>query len=251
MSGHSKWAQIKRQKGVADTRRGQLFTKLTREIIIAARQGGANPDGNFRLRLAIQKARDNNMPLDNIERAVKKGSGEAGSGSLIELALEGYGPNGVAIIVSALTDNRNRTVSEVRSVFTKHGGSLSESGGVAWLFENKGIISMESAGIDPDEIGLIAIDAGADDVKTDKGYIEIYTAPQNLEAVRKAVEEKTPVTSAEVSMHPVRTVMLEEKEAIQTLKLLDHLEELDDVQQVYSNVDFADSVTEKLKAQSD
>jgi YebC/PmpR family DNA-binding regulatory protein len=251
MSGHSKWATIKRQKGVADARRGQLFTKLAKEIIIAAKQGGANPDANFRLRLAIQKARDNNMPLDNIERAIKRGSGETDSGSIVELALEGYGPNGVAIMVSALTDNRNRTVSEVRSVFTKHGGSLSESGGVAWLFENKGVVVIDNTKIDPDEIGLIAIDAGADDIKTEKGHLEIFSTPQNLESVRKVVEEKVSVSSAEVTMYPMKTVMLEEKEALQTLKLLDHLEELDDVQQVYSNVDFADSVTETLSAQSD
>jgi len=250
MSGHSKWATIKRSKGAADAKRGQLFTRLAREIIIATKQGGANPEGNFRLRLAIQKARDNNMPMDNIDRAIKKGSGESGAGSLIELTLEGYGPNGVAVIVSAMTDNRNRTVSEVRSAFSKHGGNLSESGGVAWLFENKGIITMDDKGIDPDEIGLIAIDAGADDVKSEKGFVEIYVKPHNLESVRKAVEAKHPVISAEVALQPTRTVMLEEKEAMQTLKLLDHLEELEDVQQVYSNVDFSDSVTEKLKAQS-
>jgi YebC/PmpR family DNA-binding regulatory protein len=250
MSGHSKWATIKRSKGAADAKRGQLFTRLAREIIIATKQGGSNPEGNFRLRLAVQKARDNNMPLDNIERAIKKGSGEGGAGSLIELTLEGYGPNGVAVIVAAMTDNRNRTVSEVRSAFSKHGGNLSESGGVAWLFENKGVITLDDKGVDPDEIGLIAIDAGAEDVKAEKGFIEIYTKPQNLEAVRKAVEAKHPVISAEVIMQSSRTVMLEEKEAMQTLKLLDHLEELEDVQQVYSNVDFSDSVTEKLKAQS-
>ena len=159
MSGHSKWSSIKRQKGVADNKRGQLFTKLTREIIIAARQG-ANPDTNFRLRLAVQKARDSNMPVDNIERAIKKGSGELGQGSLIELTLEGYGPHGVAVIVSTLTDNRNRTVAEVRNVFTKHGGSLSESGGVAWLFENKGILTVDTKSSKPDDIALIAIDAG-------------------------------------------------------------------------------------------
>lgn len=250
MSGHSKWAQIKRQKGVADARRGQLFTKLTREIMVAARQGGGNPDTNFRLRLAIQKARDNNMPMENIERSIKKGTGELGSGSLSEITLEGYGPKGVAIIVSALTDNKNRTVSEVRTVFTKHGGNLSESGGVAWLFEKRGIITVDTKGINMDEVALLAIDAGADDVKDEKGYLEIYTTPQKLEEIRKAIETKAKVISAEISLIPTRTVMLDEKDAIQTLKLLDHLEELDDVQQVYSNLDFSDSVTEKLKAQS-
>lgn len=250
MSGHSKWAQIKRQKGVADARRGQLFTKLTREIMVAARQGGGNPDTNFRLRLAIQKARDNNMPMENIERSIKKGTGELGGGSLSEITLEGYGPKGVAIIVSALTDNKNRTVSEVRTVFTKHGGNLSESGGVAWLFEKRGIITVDTKGINMDDIALLAIDAGADDVKDEKGYLEIYTTPQKLEEIRKVIESKAKVISAEISLIPTRTVMLDEKDAIQTLKLLDHLEELDDVQQVYSNLDFSDSVTEKLKAQS-
>lgn len=250
MSGHSKWAQIKRQKGVADTRRGQLFTKLTREIIVAARQGGGNPDTNFRLRLAIQKARDNNMPLDNIDRAVKRGSGELGQGSLTELTLEGYGIKGVAIIVMALTDNKNRTISEVRNVFSKHGGSLSESGGVAWLFGNRGVITVDTKGNNSDDIALMAIDAGADDVSEGKDFLEIYTSPQNLETVRKAVEKKAKVISAEVSLQPNSTVMLEEKEAMQTLKLLDHLEELDDVQRVFSNMDFSDSITEKLRIQS-
>jgi YebC/PmpR family DNA-binding regulatory protein len=250
MSGHSKWAQIKRQKGVTDTRRGQLFTKLTREIIVTARQGGGNPDSNFRLRLVIQKARDSNMPIDNIDRAIKRGTGESGSGSLIEMTLEGYGPNGVAIIVNALTDNKNRTLSEVRNAFSKHGGNLSESGGVAWLFEIKGILTVDGKGIDADDIGLMAIDAGADDVKIEKDFIEIYTNAQNLEPVRKAIEQKATVISAEVSPLPSQTVLLNEKDAIQTLKLLDHLEELDDVQHVFSNMDFSEDVAEKLRAQT-
>ena len=250
MSGHSKWATIKRQKGVADARRGQLFTKLAREIIVAARQGGGNPEANFKLRLVIQKARDNNMPIDNIDRAIKRGTGESGTGSLVELTLEGYGPSGVAILVAALTDNKNRTLSEVRNVFSKHGGNLSESGGVAWQFETKGVITVDKTGIDADDIGLIGIDAGADDVKIESDYIEIYTTPQNLEAVRKAVEEKAKIISADVSPLPAQTVLLAEKEAIQTLKLLDHLEELDDVQQVFSNMDFSEDVAEKLRAQT-
>jgi YebC/PmpR family DNA-binding regulatory protein len=250
MSGHSKWATIKRQKGVADARRGQLFTKLAREIIVAARQGGGNPEANFKLRLVIQKARDNNMPIDNIDRAIKRGTGESGTGSLVELTLEGYGPSGVAILVAALTDNKNRTLSEVRNVFSKHGGNLSESGGVAWQFETKGIITIDKTGIDADDIGLTAIDAGADDVKIESDYVEIYTTPQNLEAVRKAVEEKAKIISADVSPLPAQTVLLAEKEAIQTLKLLDHLEELDDVQQVFSNMDFSEDVAEKLRAQT-
>ena len=250
MSGHSKWAQIKRQKGVTDSRRGQLFTKLTREIIIAVRQGGANPGANFRLRLAIQKARDKNMPLDNIERAIKKGSGELGGGTLAELMLEGYGPSGIAVLVEALTDNRNRTLQEVRSSFMRHGGSLGESGCVSWQFETRGVITMEADSADADELALSAIDAGAEDVKVEQGYLEIYTTPQNLETVRKAVEKVRPVVSAEVSRVAKTMVNLDEKDALSTLKLLDHLEELDDVQHVFANADFSAAVLEKLRAQA-
>ena len=249
MSGHSKWAQIKRQKGATDARRGQLFTKLTREIIVAARQGGSNPESNFRLRLAVQKARDSNMPLDNIDRAIKKGSGVAESGSLTELTLEGYGPNGVAIMVEAVTDNRNRTIADVRSVFTKHGGNLGESGCVSWLFESRGVIVVDTKGIDADELALFAIDAGADDVKIEKGNLEVFTNPQNLEIVRKNLERKSTIESAEVSLVPSSTVMVDEQGAIKVLKLVDHLDELDDVQRVFSNVDYSESVMEKLKAQ--
>lgn len=249
MSGHSKWSQIKRQKGASDARRGQLFTKLTREIIVAARQGGSNPESNFRLRLAIQKARDNNMPLDNIDRSIKKGSGVAEGGSLTELTLEGYGTNGVAVMVEAVTDNRNRTIADVRSVFTKHGGNLGESGCVSWLFESRGVIVVDTKGADADELALFAIDAGADDVKIEKGYLEVLTNPQKLEIVRKNLERKSTVSSAEVSLVPKSTVMVDEQGAIKVLKLIDHLEELDDVQRVSSNVDYSESVMEKLKAQ--
>jgi len=187
--------------------------------------------------------------MENIERAIKKGTGEAGAGSLTELTLEGYGPKGVAIIVAAMTDNRNRTVSEIRSVFSKHGGNLSESGGVAWMFENKGVIAIDTKGKSADDIELAAIDAGADDVKEEKDYLEIYTKPQKLEAVRKVIEPLAPIISSEILMIPNNTVMLEEKEALQTMKLIDRLEELDDVQKVFSNADFSDAVTDKLKAQ--
>lgn len=250
MSGHSKWAQIKRQKGVADTRRGQAFTKLTREIMIAVREGGASPESNFRLRLAIQKAKDRNMPSDNIERAIKKGSGEAGAAALSEITFEGYGPHGVAVMVETLTDNRNRTVQEVRSLFARHGGSLGASGSVSWLFEDRGVITVESGGADAEKIALAAIDAGADDVKEQEGYLEIQTTPHNLEAVRLAVEKIKPPVSAEVERVAKNTVVLEEKEAIQTLKLMDHLEELDDVQRVCANLDYSEDVLEKLRAQA-
>ena len=176
MSGHSKWSSIKHQKGVTDARRGQLFTKLTREIIVAVREAGANPESNFRLRMAIQKARDNNMPLENIERAVKRASGEVGGASLAEVTLEGYGPNGVAVLVEALTDNRSRTLQEVRGLFSRHGGSLSESGSVAWLFEIKGVLTIETDGVDVEELALLAIDAGADDVGLKLRMIEINAA---------------------------------------------------------------------------
>jgi YebC/PmpR family DNA-binding regulatory protein len=249
MSGHSKWAQIKRQKGVADARRGQLFTKLAREIIVAVREGGSNPEGNFRLRLAIQKARDSNMPLDNIERAIKRGSGHAEGVSLAEMVLEGYGPNGVAILVQALSDNRNRTLQDVRNIFYRHGGNLGESGCVAWLFDNRGVITVDTNAQDAEKLALEAIDAGAEDVKIEKKYIEIYTKPEELEKVREALEQKNiAIASAELSMVPKTVVELEEKAALQTLKLLDKLEELDEVQRISSNVDYSDAILEKYQS---
>jgi len=250
MSGHSKWSSIKHQKGVADARRGQLFTKLTREIIVAVRQGGSNPDANFRLRLAIQRARDNSMPLDNIERAIKRGSGTMEGAALVEAVLEGYGTGGTAILIQALTDNRNRTIQGVRSIFTRSGGSLGESGCVAWLFESKGLIMVQTDDLDADELALYAIDAGAEDIKVESGYVEIYTKPEELEVVRKALEQKNlAITSAELSMVPKTLVELDEKSALQTLKLLDKLEELDEVQHVFSNADFPDSVLEEYQSQ--
>jgi len=248
MSGHSKWAQIKRQKGVTDSRRGAMFTKLTREIIIATRQGGGNPEGNFRLRLAIQKARDSNMPKDNIENAIKKGSGGAEGTIFIEMVMEGYGPAGVAILLEAMTDNRNRTVSEIRSTFVKYNGNLGENGSVSWMFENTGVITVDTTGIDPDELALYAIDAGARDVKEDKALLEIYTDPKEFENVKLAVEKRKKPISAEVTMLPKNTVTLPEKESLQTVKLLEKLEELDDVQRVFSNLDYSDALIEKLKA---
>ena len=251
MSGHSKWSSIKHQKGVTDARRGQLFTKLTREIIVAVRQGGSNPDTNFRLRLAIQKARDNSMPLENIERAIKRGSGTMEGAALVEMVLEGYGPNGAAILVQALTDNRNRTLQDVRNIFARHGGSLGESGCVAWLFDSKGLITIRTNELDTEELALEAIDAGAEDVKVETSFVEIYTKLEELEMVRKALEEKNlPITSAELSLVPKTMVELEEKPALQILKLLDKLEELDEVQRVSSNVDFSDSVLEKYQLQT-
>lgn len=249
MSGHSKWHSIKHQKGVADARRGQLFTKLTRELIVAAREGGSNPDVNFRLRLAIQKARDSNMPMDNIERAIKKGSGELEGGNLAELVLEGYGPNGIAILVNALSDNRNRTIQEVRSIFTRHGGSLGESGCVAWLFDSKGVITINAGNIDADELALSAIDAGAEDVKVENGYVEVYTVPEELEKVREALEgQDITIESSELLMVPKSLIQLDDKAAMQALKLMERLEENDDVQNVFSNVDIPDSVVAEYQS---
>jgi YebC/PmpR family DNA-binding regulatory protein len=248
MSGHSKWSSIKHQKGVTDARRGQLFTKLTREIIVAVREGGNNPEANFRLRLAIQKARDNNMPLDNIERAIKRGSGQTEGTNLVEMVLEGYGPSGAAILIKALSDNRNRTLQDVRNIFSRHGGSLGESGCVSWLFDSRGLITVETKELDYEELALQAIDAGAEDVKVENKYIEIYTKPEELEMVRTELEQKNlSIASAELSMVPKTMVELEEKAALQALKLLDKLEDLDEVQHVSSNADFSDSILEKYQ----
>ena len=250
MSGHSKWSSIKHQKGAADAKRGQLFTKLTREIILATREGGNNPDTNFQLRLAMQKARDSNMPQDNVERAIKRGSGELEGATLSEVVLEGYGPSGTAILVKALSDNRNRTIQDVRNTFSRHGGSLGENGCVAWLFEQKGVITVKADGSDPDELALSAIDAGADDVKVENDYLEVYTKPEELETVRAALEQqKLSITSSEIAMVPQNTVQLEEKAAIQAIKLMDKLEDIDEVQNVFSNADFPDSVLESYQEQ--
>ncbi|MFQ5826321.1 MAG: YebC/PmpR family DNA-binding transcriptional regulator [Dehalococcoidia bacterium] len=245
MSGHSKWSQIKRQKGAADARRGQMFTKLGREIAVAARQG-ADPETNFRLRLAVQRARDSNMPLENVERAIKRGTGGGEGANLVEMTLEGYGPHGVAIFLEATTDNRNRTLQEVRNFFSRNGGSLSESGTVAWLFESRGVITVSAGGEEAEEVALEAIDAGAADVKMEEGYLEVYTTPTDLETVRKALSERgRAISSAELSMVSKTQVTLDDKVALQTLRLLDRLEELDEVQHVYCNADFPDSVLEE------
>ena len=248
MSGHSKWSTIKRSKGVADARRGQVFTKLSRDIAIAVRQGGgSDPNMNYRLRLAVDKAKSSNMPMDTIERSISRAAGGGDSGEqLEEVIYEGYGPGGTAIILEALTPNRNRTASDIRSTFTKAGASLGEAGCVAWNFEPTGIITLNEAGDRAEDIALLAIDAAAEDVKVDGGYVEIYTQPEALENVRKELENhEIDTSSAEISMRPKSTVALGVKEAEQTLRLLDNLEELMDVQKVYSNADFPDEVLEK------
>jgi YebC/PmpR family DNA-binding regulatory protein len=243
MSGHNKWSKIKHQKGASDAKRGNLYTKLSREIIISVKEGGSDPDGNFRLRLAIQKARDSNMPMDNIDRAIKKGSGTGEGGQLVEMTLEGYGPGGTAFLVNGLSDNRNRTIQEVRSTFTRHGGSLAESGSVSWLFDSKGFISIDAANVDADELTLQAIDAGAEDVNVDGGVVEVYTTPENLMKVRQALEKKgVTIASGELQKIPKTMVKLDDKAGLQALKLLDKLESIDDVQAVYSNADISDAV---------
>lgn len=249
MSGHSKWHSIRRTKGVTDQRRGQLFTKLARDITMAAREGGGDADMNFRLRLAVDKAKSNNMPADNIQRAIDRGTGKTNEAQLEELYYEGYGPGGIAIMIEAATDNRNRTVSDVRSSFTKLGGNLGESGSVGWMFELKGLITIELEGnrLDPDEVMLTAIDAGADDVQVEEDVIEIYTEFTQLAAVRqKLLDAKLPVSNAEKVMRPKSLVQADEADSIKALRLLERLEELDDVQKVYSNLDVSDEVAARF-----
>jgi len=248
MSGHSKWSQIKRQKGANDAKRGALFTKLTREIITAARQGGGDVDANYRLRMAVDQARASSMPADNIKRAVERATGAgADAEQYEEVTYEGFGPGSVAVIVAAMTDNRNRTASEIRSAFSKSGGSLSP---VAWQFEQKGLISVPLKGRDPDEVALAAIDAGASDVSSpDAGAVVVYTEPADLESVRKALTDAGyEPDSAELSMEPTtRVEITDEKAARQVLLFMERLEDLDDVQNVYANFDIPDALMVQLE----
>jgi YebC/PmpR family DNA-binding regulatory protein len=240
VAGHSKWANIKHRKGKEDARRGQLFTKLAKQITLAAREGGGDPESNFRLRLAMDTARNNNMPNDNIERAIKRGTGELESENLEEVIYEGYGPGGMAVLVEALTDNRNRTASDVRHVFSKHGGSLGESGCVAWMFEKKGrlAIDKQAAAVDEDALMLEAIENGAEDIEVDEEYIGIITAPGDFEAVKKALESSGyKFDDAAVTMIPTNTVEIPQDKSVQALRLLEALEDLDDIQEVYANGD--------------
>ncbi len=254
MSGHSKWSTIKHQKGAADAKRGALFTKLSRDIVLAVRDGGGpDPDMNFRLRLAVEKAKSSNMPQDNILRSIKRASGGDGAEeNLEEVTYEGYGPGGGAILLQALTTNRNRTAADVRSTFTRGGGNLGESGCVAWNFDSRGLITVEVSNPDKgEEISLLAIDAGAEDVNLDDGTLEIYTAPEQLFEVRRELEsaDAKPET-VEISMVPKSTVPLGNKEAEQTLKLLDSLEDLADVQKAYTNAGFPAEVLQRYQEES-
>lgn len=249
MSGHSKWATIKRKKGAADIRRGQMFTKLARELEFAAREG-SDPNFNFRLRLAIDKAKAENMPKENIERAIKRGAGIGeGATQLEEISYEGYGPHGVALFVKAVTDNRNRTVSEIRRMLTRGGGSLGESGSVAWLFENKGYITVPMQGLSEEKVFEIAIEAGAEDVDFSGDTAEIYTDPSDLPAVRQALQQAgLPMETAELSMVPKTYVSLNPADTLQAMHLIEALEELDDVAKVYSNLDISEEALAAIEA---
>ena len=249
MSGHSKWSSIKHKKGAADAKRGQLFTKLTRALIVAAKDGGPDPASNLALQNAIEKARDASMPKDNIERAIARGSGTgADAASYEHISYEGYGPGGVAVYVDVLTDNRNRTAGEVRHTFARHDGNLAESGAVAWLFERKGVVLVDRDSTDEDELTLAAADAGAEDVAEEGSSFEVTCAPEDLHAVREALEAAgIAVTDAEVTMLPKTTVEIEDESvARKVLKLIDGLEENDDVQDVYANFDIPEHVLEAV-----
>jgi YebC/PmpR family DNA-binding regulatory protein len=243
MSGHSKWSTIKRKKGAEDVKRGKVFTRLAREITIAARGGGGDPNGNAALRLAVDKARANNMPKENIERAIKRGTGELEGGELEEIYYEGYGPHGVALLVKCLTDNRNRTIADVRRVFNRSGGSMAEAGAVSWMFESKGYITVARDKRDPDDVFMMAVEAGAQDVEIGDEFLEVYTAPGDLHWVRESLARQgLTIEDAELAMVAKTQLTLADKETLQAMSMIEALEELDDVQQVYSNLNISDAV---------
>ena len=243
MSGHSKWSSIKHKKGAADAKRGKVFTKLIKEITVAARLGGGDPDGNPRLRTSIMIAKSKNMPVDNITRAIKKGTGELEGVQYEEHTYEGYGPGGAAIFLEAMTDNKNRTVSEIRAALGKAGGNLGENGCVGWMFEQKGLLTVKTEDRSEDDLMELAIDAGADDLQTVDEYYEITTSVENFETVRKALENASiPVELAEITRIPQNTVSIDEKKGKALLKLMDILEDHDDIQKAYSNFDISDDV---------
>jgi YebC/PmpR family DNA-binding regulatory protein len=246
MSGHSKWKTIKRKKGAEDARRGKLFTRLAREITIAAKSGG-DANSNSSLRLMLDKARANNMPKENIERAIKRGTGELEGGELEEVFYEGYAPHGVALMVKCLTDNRNRTISDVRRIFNRSGGSMAEAGAVAWMFDTRGYITVERDDQDPDEIFMQAVDAGAEDVETSDDFVEVYTEPGDLHWVREGLASRgLHIEDAELSLVPKSMMTLDEKDTLQVMNMIEALEDLDDVQQVYSNLDISEEVLAKV-----
>lgn len=247
MSGHSKWSSIKHKKGAADAKRGRIFTRLIKEITVAARLGGGDPDGNPRLRTAIQAAKSENMPKDNIERAIKKGTGELEGVSYEEVSYEGYGPGGAALLIECLTDNKNRTVADIKHIFDRHGGSLGAPGCVAWMFEKRGMILFEKDKVDEEKLLDVALEAGAEDVKEEETEFEVVIAPSDFETVKKAFDDGGMAYSvAEISMVPQNTVKLEGKKAEQMLKLMDAFEDNDDVNNVYANFDIPDEVMEAI-----
>ena len=250
MAGHSKWANIQHRKGAQDAKRGKLFTKFIREITVAAKEGGSDPDNNPRLRAAIDKALSGNMTRDVIERATKRGAGELEGVTYEEIRYEGYGPSGIAIMMDCMTDNRNRTVAAVRNVFTKRGGNMGTDGSVAYLFNKKGIISYP-AGTDEDTIMEAALDAGAEDIVThDDGTVDVFTAPEDYAAVKDALDQSSlEANSSEVTMHPETRVALDVQDAGKALAMIDAFEDLDDVQDVYTNADFSDDVMAQLNAE--
>lgn len=249
MSGHSKWSTIKRKKAAVDAKRGKIFTRLAREITITAREGGADPDTNFGLRLAIDKAKSANMPKDNIERAILRGTGGGKDDALEEIMYEGYAPHGVALLVQVLTDNRNRTVAEVRRVFNKQGGSLSEVGAVAWQFDRKGYIAIEPNGVDPDEIFEHAVEAGAEDVVIGDDLIEVYVELSEFRSVQETLQAfGVSFATAEMSMIPKIPMQLAADHALKVMRVIEALEDLDDVQQVYSNLDITDELMTQFEA---
>jgi len=248
MSGHSKWHSIKHKKMAMDARKGKIFTKIIREIMVAAKTGGPNPETNPRLRLAIEKAKSVNMPNENIQRAIKKGIGEEGGVNYEQVTYEGYGPGGVAIFVEVLTDNKNRSASEIRSIFSRHNGNLAGAGSVSWIFERKGLISVKKENVEEDKLMSIILDAGAEDMKVEKDTYDVITSPENFENVKKVIEmNKIPIENASITYIPKSTVSLEGKEAEQLLRLLDELEESEDVQNVYANFDISDEILEKIE----
>lgn len=247
MSGHSKWSTIKRKKGAADVKRGKIFSKLIKEITISARIGGGNVEGNPRLRTAILAAKAENMPKDNIERAIKKGLGELGSSKLEEITYEGYGPGGAAVLVDTFTDNKNRTTGEIRHIFSKNNGSLGEAGCVSWMFDNKGLIVFEKEKVNEEKLFEVALGVGADDIKEEESTYEVITDPKSFEVVKKALDQnKLKYILAEITMIPKNTVKIEGKEAEQMLRLMEQLEDAEDVQKTHANFDIADDIMEKM-----
>ncbi|MGD1995691.1 MAG: YebC/PmpR family DNA-binding transcriptional regulator [Anaerolineae bacterium] len=249
MSGHSKWSTIKRKKAAEDKKRGKLFTRLVREIAVAAREGGGDPELNFRLRLAMDKAKDANMPKDNIERAIKRGTGELGAGELEETVYEAYAPHGVALLIQVVTDNRNRAVAELRHVLTRQGGSMAEAGAVTWQFDRKGYIAIAPDGGGPEDIFDAAAEAGADDVVISDDLVEVFAPPETFQSVRQTLKGLGfAFETAELSMIPKTTLELTEDETFKVMSVINSLEDLDDVQEVYSNLDISDEVMEKFEA---